>query len=328
MEERLEAFINYDYDILVSTTIIESGVDIPNVNTMLIYSAQHYGLSDLHQLRGRVGRSNRKAYCYLITPERELLTADARRRLDAIVTFADLGSGFNLAMQDLDIRGAGNLLGAEQSGFIADLGYDTYQRILNEAVEELKEEMNITDTDDDKEQSSPSIALPYSHRPWCSDCLLESDLSLSFPSTYIENIAERLALYRELDSLRNESELEAFQIRLRDRFGAIPDEAQELMQVVRLRWLCCRLGIEKVFLKQERLVLYFVSNQPSYFQSDTFGKVLKYIYSRGDRCRMVEDKDKNGRATGKRYATIQQVRTVGGAIHLLEKIEQSDDKTL
>ncbi len=325
MEERLEAFINYDYDILVSTTIIESGVDIPNVNTMLIYAAQHYGLADLHQLRGRVGRSNRKAYCYLLTPERELLTADARRRLDAIVTFADLGAGFNLAMQDLDIRGAGNLLGAEQSGFIADLGYETYQRILNEAVEELKEEMHLPDTTDDTADSAQSATAP-SERLWCRDCLLESDLPLSFPSTYIENIAERLALYRELDSLQNEDELAAYQRRLRDRFGAIPEEAGELLQVVRLRWLCCRLGIEKVFLKQERMVLYFVSGQESYFHSETFGKILSYIYSRGDRCRLVEDKDKNGRATGKRYATIQQVRTVTGALTLLGKIWQSDGK--
>ncbi|MBR1515262.1 MAG: transcription-repair coupling factor [Paludibacteraceae bacterium] len=319
MEERLEAFINYDYDILVSTTIIESGVDIPNVNTMLIYAAQHYGLSDLHQLRGRVGRSNRKAYCYLIAPDRELLTADARRRLDAIVTFADLGSGFNLAMQDLDIRGAGNLLGAEQSGFIADLGYETYQRILNEAVAELKEEMLPEEKETETTEKENATQGP---RLWCQDCLLESDLPLSFPNTYIENIAERLALYRELDGLKNEDELQAYCRRLRDRFGQIPDEAQELMQVVRLRWLCCRLGIEKVFLKQERMVIYFTTRSKSYYQSDTFGKVLHYIQSRQDRCRLVQDKDKQGHPTGKIYATVNHVRTVNGAITLLGKIEE------
>ncbi len=320
MEERLEAFINYDYDILVSTTIIESGVDIPNVNTMLIYSAQHFGLSDLHQLRGRVGRSNRKAYCYLIAPERELLTSDARRRLDAIVTFADLGAGFNLAMQDLDIRGAGNLLGAEQSGFIADLGYETYQRILNEAVAELKEEML---PEEKEEEENPADKEEPVVRLWCQDCLLESDLPLAFPNTYIENIAERLALYRELDGLKNEDELQAYCRRLRDRFGAIPDEAAELMQVVRLRWLCCRLGIEKVFLKQERMVIYFTTHTPSYFHSETFGKVIHYIQSRQNRCHLVQDKDKKGRLTGRVYATIGQVRTVSGAITLLKKIEEN-----
>ena len=323
MEKRLEDFINYDYDILVSTTIIESGVDIPNVNTMLIYSAQHYGLSDLHQLRGRVGRSNRKAYCYLITPERELLTADARRRLDAIVTFADLGAGFNLAMQDLDIRGAGNLLGAEQSGFIADLGYETYQRILNEAIEELKEEMGIGLSESAESASQETRPSAFVRTQWCQDCLLESDLPLAFPSSYIENIAERLALYRELDSLRDEDELQAYCRRLRDRFGELPPEAKELMNVVRLRWICCRLGIEKVFLKQERLVLYFTTKSEAYWQSDAFGKVLSYVFSRGERCRMVEDKDKHGQKTGKRYVVIQQVRTVEGAITLLQKIENN-----
>ena len=320
MEERLEAFINYDYDILISTTIIESGVDIPNVNTMLIYSAQHYGLADLHQLRGRVGRSNRKAYCYLIAPAKELLNEDARRRLNAISTFADLGSGFNLAMQDLDIRGAGNLLGAEQSGFIADLGYETYQRILNEAVEELREEFNLT---------SPTLSLSFGQssssgeRLWCSDSQLETDLMLSFPASYIENISERISLYKELDGLRNEDEITAFKKRLVDRFGQLPEEAEELMNVVRLRWLCCRLGIEKVFLKQERLVIYFVTNRKDYFQSDIFGKILNYVFTRAERCRMVEDKDKQGNKTGKRYAIIQQVKTISGAIHLLSKIEQS-----
>ena len=319
MEERLEAFINYDYDILVSTTIIESGVDIPNVNTMIIYAAQHYGLSDLHQLRGRVGRSNRKAYCYLIAPDRELLTSDARRRLDAIVTFSDLGKGFSLAMQDLDIRGAGNLLGAEQSGFIADLGYETYQRILNEAVAELREEM----LPEEKGEDVAAGGEAATQRQWCQDCLLESDLPLSFPATYIENIAERLALYRELDGLKNEDELRAYCVRLRDRFGEIPPEAEELMQVVRLRWLCCRLGIEKVFLKQERMVIYFTTRSPSYFHSGTFDRVLRYIQSRQNRCRLVQDKDKHGQTTGRIYATIEQVRTVKGAITLLGKIEEN-----
>ena len=313
MEERLEAFINYDYDILISTTIIESGVDIPNVNTIIIHSAQHYGLSDLHQLRGRVGRSNRKAYCYLITPDRELLTADARRRLDALTTFAELGSGFQLAMQDLDIRGAGNMLGAEQSGFIADLGYETYQRILNEAVEEIREEEGIAIA------TSMHEAENKSHKKWCNDSQLESDLPLSFPPTYVENISERISLYRELDSLSDETSLLAYEKRLIDRFGNLPEEAVQLLNVVRLRWLCCQMGIEKVILKQDRMSLYFV-NTPRYFQSNVFGKILQYACSRVERCRLVEDKDRDGKPTGKRYAIINQVKTISGALHLLNKI--------
>ena len=313
MEERLEAFINYDYDILISTTIIESGVDIPNVNTIIIHSAQHYGLSDLHQLRGRVGRSNRKAYCYLITPDRELLTADARRRLDALTTFAELGSGFQLAMQDLDIRGAGNMLGAEQSGFIADLGYETYQRILNEAVEEIREEEGIAIATGMHEAESKG------HKKWCNDSQLESDLPLSFPPTYVENISERISLYRELDSLSDETSLLAYEKRLIDRFGNLPEEAVQLLNVVRLRWLCCQMGIEKVILKQDRMSLYFV-NTPRYFQSNVFGKILQYACSRVERCRLVEDKDRDGKPTGKRYAIINQVKTISGALHLLNKI--------
>lgn len=316
MEKRLEDFINYDYDILISTTIIESGVDIPNVNTMLIFSAQHYGLADLHQLRGRVGRSNRKAYCYLIAPDRELLTQDARRRLDAISTFAELGSGFNLAMQDLDIRGAGNLLGAEQSGFIAELGYETYQRILNEAVEELKDELMMSGNEEEIK------ATPFaSSLNWCQDSQLESDLSLSFPASYIENISERIMLYRELDNLRNEDELQEYQKRLIDRFGPMPEEAEELMNVVRLRWICCRMGVDKIFLKAERMTIFFISNNPKYWQSETFGKFIEFIYTRGDRCRLAAQVDKQGKPTGRRYATIQQVKSVQGAIHLLTKIE-------
>ncbi len=321
MEERLEAFINYDYDILISTTIIESGVDIPNVNTMIIFSAQHYGLADLHQLRGRVGRSNRKAYCYLVAPERELLTEDARRRLDAISTFSELGSGFNLAMQDLDIRGAGNLLGAEQSGFIADLGYDTYQKVLNEAVEELKEELFEDQNIANENLLKSQFATPNS--AWCSDSQLESDLPLSFPATYIENISERITLYRELDGLHNEDELAEYKKRLIDRFGPIPEEAEELMNVVRLRWICCRLGIEKIYLKGERMTIYFIMHNEHYWQSKEFGQIISYIYSRGERCSMKEDVDKSGKPTGKRYATIAQVKTIAGAINLLSKILES-----
>ncbi len=316
MEKRLEDFINYDYDVLVSTTIIESGVDIPNVNTMIIYSAQHYGLADLHQLRGRVGRSNRKAYCYLVAPERELLTPEARRRLDALSTFAELGAGFQLAMQDLDIRGAGNLLGAEQSGFIADLGYETYQRILNEAVVELKEELDIFDN-----QTTDNLLQTTN---WTADSQLESDLQLCFPQDYVENISERITLYKELDGLRNENELTAYKKRLIDRFGPLPEQAEELTNVVRLRWLCCRMGIEKIYLKGERMTLYFITNNEHYWQSEEFGRLVLYAAQRPERCRLVEDRDKKGQLTGKRYMTVMQVKTLAGALHLLNKIAESN----
>ena len=321
MEERLEAFINYDYDILLSTTIIESGVDIPNVNTILIFSANHYGLADLHQLRGRVGRSNRKAYCYLIAPEKELLTEDARRRLEALSTFAELGAGFNLAMQDLDIRGAGNMLGSEQSGFIADLGYETYQRILNEAVEELREELAVNDG------VSATASLNDENdgkHLWCQDSQLETDLPICFPTDYIENISERITLYRELDSLHSEEQLLEFRKRLIDRFGVLPEPANELLEVVRLRWLCCRLGIEKILLKGERMTMYLVQHKEAYWQSEAFGNMIQYAVTRPERCLLHEETDKKGIKTGRRYVTITNVKTIAGAITLLSKIERNE----
>ena len=331
MEERLEAFINYDYDVLIATTIIESGVDIPNANTMLIFAAQNYGLADLHQLRGRVGRSNRKAYCYLITPDRELITSDARRRLEALSTFAELGAGFNLAMQDLDIRGAGNLLGAEQSGFIADLGYETYQRILNEAIEELQEEAEQESGKSRVESGKSRVESGESRvesgesrvesgKQWCSDSQLETDLSIHFPPLYIENISERITLYRELDTLHSEQQLLDYRKKLIDRFGPLPEEADELLSVVKLRWLCCQLGIEKVFLKQEQLTIFFVQRKEAYWQSEAFGKIIQFIIERPQRCAIQEEFDKKGNKTGRRYATIKDVRTIGGAIHLLSKV--------
>ena len=322
MEERLEAFINYDYDILLSTTIIESGVDIPNVNTILIFSADKYGLADLHQLRGRVGRSNRKAYCYLIAPEKELLTEDARRRLEALSTFAELGAGFSLAMQDLDIRGAGNMLGSEQSGFIADLGYETYQRILNEAVEELKEEMSVAEPLND--EMSATASLNDGKRLWCQDSQLETDLPVCFPTDYIENISERITLYRELDSLRSEEQLADFRKRLIDRFGALPEAAEELLDVVRLRWICCRLGIEKILLKGERMTMYLVQHKDAYWQSEVFGNMIQYAATRPERCMLNEERDKKGVPTGRRYITIMNVKTINGAMTLLHKVEIGD----
>ena len=317
MEERLEAFINYDYDILLATTIIESGVDIPNVNTILIFSADKYGLADLHQLRGRVGRSNRKAYCYLIAPPKELLTEDARRRLEALSTFAELGSGFNLAMQDLDIRGAGNMLGAEQSGFIADLGYETYQRILNEAVEELREEEGL-------EPIANSQELTANSHAWCSDSQLETDIAVCFPTDYIENVSERITLYRELDGIRSEEQLLDFRKKLIDRFGVLPEPAEELLEVVRLRWICCRLGVEKILLKGERMTLYLVQHRDAYWQSQQFGNIVQYAVTRPERCLLHEEKDKKGLPTGRRMVTITNVKTIAGAITLLSKIERNE----
>ena len=321
MEERLEAFINYDYDILLSTTIIESGVDIPNVNTILIFSANHYGLADLHQLRGRVGRSNRKAYCYLIAPEKELLTDDARRRLEALSTFAELGAGFNLAMQDLDIRGAGNMLGSEQSGFIADLGYETYQRILNEAIEELREEEGLGEQD---QTPFPSGEGRGEAHLWCSDAQVETDIAVCFPTDYIENISERITLYRELDNLRSEDQLLDYRKRLIDRFGVLPQSAEELLDVVRLRWLCCRLGIEKILLKGEHMTMYLVQHKDAFWQSQVFGNMIQYAATRAERCSLHEERDKKGIKTGRRYITITNVKTINGAITLLSKIETGD----
>ncbi len=320
MEERLEAFINYDYDILLSTTIIESGVDIPNVNTILIFSANHYGLADLHQLRGRVGRSNRKAYCYLIAPEKELLTDDARRRLEALSTFAELGAGFNLAMQDLDIRGAGNMLGSEQSGFIADLGYETYQRILNEAIEELREEEGLG-SDENQMVNGKS---PNEKMTWCLDAQVETDIAVCFPTDYIENISERITLYRELDNLHSEDQLLDYRKRLIDRFGVLPQPAEELLDVVRLRWLCCRLGIEKILLKGEHMTMYLVQHKDAFWQSQVFGNMIQYAATRAERCSLHEERDKKGIKTGRRYITITNVKTINGAITLLSKIEKGE----
>lgn len=310
VEQVLTDFINYDYDILIATSIIESGVDIPNVNTIIINAANRFGLSDLHQLRGRVGRSNRKAYCYLIAPANELLTPDARRRLQAIETFAELGSGFHIAMQDLDIRGAGNMLGAEQSGFIAELGYETYQRILQEAVIELREEEGL---DSDDSSAAPAAAA---NQQWVSDSQLETDLELGLPVDYVESVSERIALYRELDSLTNEQQLQEFQHRLIDRFGAMPDKAEELMNVVRMRWLCMSLGIEKVVLRKGQIILYFPQNTDSpYYQSDTFDKVIAYVMHNPRRCRFSQD-------TRRRSVIIDNTPTITSALTLLQQINQ------
>lgn len=308
LEEIIVDFIEYEYDVLVATTIIESGIDIPNVNTIIINSAHKFGLSDLHQLRGRVGRSNRKAYCYLLSPEMNLLTPEARRRLTALETFSELGSGFNIAMQDLDIRGAGNMLGAEQSGFIADLGYETYQKILNEAVHELKDE-------EFSELYAEEIARENSTLNYVTDCQIDTDMELMFPSDYIESVSERITLYRELDSIDNEADLLEFEKNVEDRFGKIPEQSRNLLLVVRLRWLAVKYGIEKLVLKGEKMIAFLVSNPMSgYYQTENFGKILHFMAVHPRQCQL---RDQNNR----RSVVVSLVRTVDQAYKVLSEID-------
>ena len=280
LEKVMLDFINGSFDVLIATTIIESGLDIPNANTIIINHAENFGLSDLHQLRGRVGRSNKKAFCYLITPPLATVNADARRRLKAIEEFSDLGSGFNIAMQDLDIRGAGNMLGAEQSGFIADIGFDTYHRILSEAVQELKQEefAGLFDDDDSRQQTQAFLKLNF-----VNDCQIDTDLELLFPDDYIKGTSERMLLYRELDNIENEQQLELFKTGLIDRFGKMPQESHELLEIVRLRWKAIELSMEKIILKNKTMICYFVSDQQSkFYQSAEFMKIVQYIQKTGN----------------------------------------------
>jgi transcription-repair coupling factor (superfamily II helicase) len=280
LEKVMLDFINGNFDVLIATTIIESGLDIPNANTIIINHAENFGLSDLHQLRGRVGRSNKKAFCYLITPPLATVNADARRRLKAIEEFSDLGSGFSIAMQDLDIRGAGNMLGAEQSGFIADIGFETYHRILNEAVQELKQEefKGVFDDFEDQKQTQAFLKLNY-----VNDCQIDTDMELLFPDDYIKGTSERMLLYRELDNLENEDQLKLFRTGLIDRFGKMPQESHELLEVVQLRWKAIELSIEKIILKSKTMICYFVSDQQSkFYQSPDFLKIVQYIQKSGN----------------------------------------------
>ena len=310
LEKILIGFMNYDYDVLLSTSIVENGIDISNANTIIINDAHRFGLSDLHQMRGRVGRSNRKAFCYLLAPPKSVLTPEARRRLEALENFSELGSGFNLAMQDLDIRGAGNLLGAEQSGFMEDLGYETYQKILNQAVTELK-------NDEFQDMYAAEIAQgrQISGDEFVEDCAIESDLEMYFPEPYVPGSSERMLLYRELDNIADDTQLEAYRQRLIDRFGPVPPQGEELLQVVALRRYGKRLGCEKIILKQGRMQMQFVSNAESaYYKSQAFGKMLAYIASHTRRCNLKEVK-------GKRSMVVTGVPTVSEAVTILKDIE-------
>ena len=311
LEKIVMGFMNYDYDVLLSTTIVENGIDISNANTIIINDAHRFGLSDLHQMRGRVGRSNRKAFCYLLAPPLANLTADARRRLEALETFSELGSGFSIAMQDLDIRGAGNLLGAEQSGFMEDLGYETYQKILTQAVTELK---NDEFQDLYAEQIAQGEAI--SGDDFVDDCAVESDLEMYFPDNYVPGSSERMLLYRELDNIERDEELEAYRQRLIDRFGPVPRQGEELMLVVPLRRVGRRLGCEKIILRQGRMQMQFVSNtQSAFYQSAAFGRVINYIGYHPRRCNL---KEKNG----KRSMVVSQVASVKEAVEILKDIDE------
>ena len=352
LEKVVMGFINFDYDVLLSTTIVENGIDIPNANTIIINDAHHFGLSDLHQMRGRVGRSNKKAFCYLLAPPAVHLTTEARKRLEALETFSELGSGFNLSMQDLDIRGAGNLLGAEQSGFMEDLGYETYQKILNQAMAELRNEAtpdpsiergDVEGTEvrgrGGARNASEQTELGANHKVLCrakrqsraqssmfnvqsydfvDDCALESDIEMYFPDQFVPNDSERMLLYRELDNLANrhdlEAALEAYRSRLRDRFGAIPEVAEELIRVVPLRVAGKQLGVEKIMLKQQKMILFFVSNPNSpYYQSEAFGRVIEYATKNVRRCNLRE-------VNGKRSMVVTNISSVDAALSILKTI--------
>ena len=308
LEKIILDFVNYEYDVLIATSIVESGIDVPNANTIIINNAQQFGLSDLHQLRGRVGRSNRKAFCYLLSPPLSSLTQEARRRLQAIENFSELGSGIHIAMQDLDIRGAGNMLGAEQSGFIADLGYETYQKILEEAVDELKAE-EFADLYSNATENRPDTGSEYVRETY-----IESDLELMFPPTYIPHDSERVSLYRELDKMEEERDILAFTERLKDRFGKVPKEGKELIRVVRLRRMAKTLGMEKVILKKGQMSIFLVTNPESpYYESEAFDKLLGFIQKHPRECTLREQ-------NGKRSIVIKNVPTVEVACNYLDEI--------
>jgi len=314
LEKIMLDFVSEEYDVLIATTIIESGLDIPNANTIIINNAHNFGLSDLHQLRGRVGRSNKKAFCYLLAPPLTTLTAESRRRLQAINNFSELGSGFNIALQDLDIRGAGNMLGAEQSGYIADIGFETYHKILDEALLELRENefKELFEKTDNNEEEKKKIFSKNIR--FVSDCLIETDFELHFPEKYIENVAERVKLYRRLDSIQKENELNDFEKDLTDRFGKIPPQTQGLFEVVRLRWLAIELGIEKIVIKNHKYLCYFVTNRESaYYQSPIFGKVLIFVQEKHHICKMEQKNDKL-------ILTINYIKDIYKARELLGKI--------
>lgn len=307
LEALMLAFMEGAFDVLVSTTIVESGLDVPNANTIFINNANNFGLSDLHQMRGRVGRSNKKAFCYFITPEYSAMTDDARKRITALEQFSELGSGFNIAMKDLEIRGAGDLLGGEQSGFINEIGFETYQKILNEAIEELKENefKDLYNEDENQKQ-------------YVKDVTIDSDFELLFPDSYVNNIAERLNLYTQLNNLKTEDELQKFENELTDRFGELPPQVTDLLDSVRIKWLAAKIGFEKVIMKGGKLIGYFINDQQSpFYQTQSFSKVLQFVQSNPNSCRMKEKQTRNGLRL---LLTFENVKTVNRALQVLRPI--------
>lgn len=312
LEDLMLRFMNNEFDVLVSTTIIESGLDVPNANTIFINNANNFGLSDLHQMRGRVGRSNKKAFCYFITPEYSAMTDEARKRITALEQFSELGSGINIAMKDLEIRGAGDLLGGEQSGFINEIGFETYQKILAEAIEELK----------DKEFKNlyEDTSAPLSDRKFVKEITIDTDFELLFPDDYVNNITERLNLYTKLNELKNEAELEKFQKELLDRFGELPKQAEDLLNSVRIKWLAISMGLERVIMKQKKLVGYFVADQQSaFYQSPSFTKVLQYVQSHPQKVTMKEKQTRNGLRL---ILTFEGITSVDKALRALEPFSE------
>jgi transcription-repair coupling factor (superfamily II helicase) len=309
LEKIMFDFINGEYDVLLATTIIESGIDISNANTIIINDAHNFGLSDLHQLRGRVGRSNKKGFCYLVAPPFSIMTSDSRKRLEALVQFSDLGSGFNIAMKDLDIRGAGNMLGGEQSGFISEIGFEMYQKILNEAIEELREN-EFKELFDERTTDS---MLQF-----VKDCNMETDLEVRIPDDYVNNVAERLSLYQEMDNLQDEEALEKFATTLIDRFGPLPRQVKELVLSFKLRWLAEELGIERLVIKSGKMVGYFLANpQSPFFETEAFQTLLQNAIKLGDKCRLAEQ---NGRLR----IVFNSVSNIRDAFGQLERLRQDE----
>jgi transcription-repair coupling factor (superfamily II helicase) len=306
LEELMLGFMNGDFDVLVATTIIESGLDVPNANTIFINNANNFGLSDLHQMRGRVGRSNKKAFCYFICPPYSAMTDDARKRIQALEQFSELGSGFNIAMKDLEIRGAGDLLGGEQSGFINEIGFETYQKIMNEAIEELKEN-EFKDLYDDGEVDE--------NKEYVKDLQIDTDFELLFPDEYINNISERLNLYNELGTIKDEAGLIAYENKLIDRFGALPKEAKALLNSIRIKWIATQMGIERIVMKQGKLIGYFVSDQQSaYYNSKQFRHMLQFVQQHGNICKMKEKETKNGLRL---LLTFENVKSISRALEYM-----------
>ncbi|AXT51667.1 transcription-repair coupling factor [Aquimarina sp. BL5] len=308
LESLMLSFMNGEFDVLISTTIVESGLDVPNANTIFINNANNFGLSDLHQMRGRVGRSNKKAFCYFITPPYSAMTDDARKRITALEMHSDLGSGFNIAMKDLEIRGAGDLLGGEQSGFINEIGFDTYQKILNEAIEELKENEFADLYEDDQKE-----------KVYLKDTQIDTDFELLFPDDYINNITERLNLYTELNEIKNEEALQAYEKRLVDRFGEIPDQAVDLLNSVRIKWIATSIGLEKIIMKQDKLIGYFISDQQSsFYQSPIFSRILQFVQKNPDKCKMKEKNTRNGLRL---LLTFENIDSVNKALKVLQPLK-------